>query len=169
MGVPFLCHSLMPAHSLSQTKNSIRRALWNLADPHPSKTEVQLLWTHFQSSCAYCRAVLNKDERKAHLDHLDVGRNHISNRVLSCGICNGDEKREQNWESFLAIKCGNDTATLQTRRKKILDWKERWPQLPEIDKEVAANVKESIARCNGVLEDCFRQVRSLVAQKNAAR
>src|SRR5579883_180295 len=43
-GVPFLCHSPMPAHSLAQTKNSIRRALWNLADPPPSKTEVQLLW-----------------------------------------------------------------------------------------------------------------------------
>jgi hypothetical protein len=161
---------LMPAHSLSQTKNSIRRALWNLADPQPSKTEVQLLWTHFQSSCAYCGVVLSKDERKAHLDHLEVGRNHISNRVLSCGICNGDEKREQNWESFLASKCGNDSATLQTRRKNILDWKGQCPQLPEINEKVVAKVEESIARCNGVLEDCFRQLRLLlVEQQRTAR
>jgi hypothetical protein len=160
----------MPAHSLSQTKNSIRRALWNLADPQPSIAEVQLLWAHFQSKCAYCGAVLNKNERKAHLDHLEVGRNHISNRVLSCGICNGDEKREQNWESFLASKCRNDGATLQSRRKKILAWKKQSPMLPEINETVVARVEESIVRCNAVLEDCFRQLRSLLLeQKNGSR
>jgi len=155
----------MPAPSLPQTKNSIKRALWNLADPQPSKAEVQALWKHFESRCAYCGTKLNKDKRNGHLDHLVVGRNHISNRVLSCGICNGDEKREQNWESFLASKCGNDTAKLQRRRKKILDWRERCPQPPEINEKVKAKVEESIARCNGVLEDCFRHLRPLVTEQ----
>jgi gluconate kinase len=100
----------MPAPTISQAKNTIGRALRGLVDRSPSGTEIARLWRHFESECAYCGKPLNKDDRKAHLDHLDanlvVNRNHISNRVLACNICNGDEKRETDWQKFLAVKCG---------------------------------------------------------------
>ena len=156
----------MAAHSLSQTKNYIRKALWKAVDPAPSATQIHCLWTYFESNCAYCGLQLNKAERKAHLDHLDAtGRNHISNRVLACGVCNGDEKREQNWEAFLAKKCGTDVQLFQTRRKRILDWKQQCERLPEIDEHVAAQVEESIARCHKVLEDSYQRMRLFLAEQ----
>jgi hypothetical protein len=82
----------MSAHSLSQVKNYIRRTLWKAADPDPSTKQKQALWVHFGSRCAYCGCELDPKERKTHLDHLEAsGRNHISNRVLSCNVCNGDD------------------------------------------------------------------------------
>jgi hypothetical protein len=93
----------MSAHSLSQAKNYIRQTLWKAVDPDPSTKQKHTLWVHFGSRCAYCGCELDPRNRKAHLDHLEAsGRNHISNRVLSCSVCNGDDKREQNWELFLA-------------------------------------------------------------------
>jgi hypothetical protein len=171
--VPFLCHS----HS-ADPSNPYGRPFFisnqelhpqsplEAVDPGPSEKQIQVLWTYFQSSCAYCGLQLNKAERKGHLDHLDAtGRNHISNRVVSCGVCNGDEKREQNWETFLAKKCGTNVELFQMRRTKFLDWKQQGEGLPEINKEVMAQVEESIARCHQVLEDSYQRMRLIAAEQ----
>jgi hypothetical protein len=172
--VLFLCHSdfwppddLMSSHSLSQTKNYIRKALWKAADPAPSAKQKEALWEHFQSSCAYCGRPLQKTERKAHLDHLDAtGRNHISNRVIACSLCNGDEKREQNWEEFLIKKCGPGTELFQSRRDRILRWQQQCGQPQALNKEVAAKLKALIDRCYQVLDDCHKEVRQMTGQRN---
>jgi len=158
----------MSSHSLSQTKNYIRKALWKAADPAPSAKQVQGLWEHFQSSCAYCGRPLQKAERTAHLDHLEAtGRNHISNRVLACGLCNGDEKREQNWEDFLVKKCGPGAELSQSRRDRILSWQRQCEQPQALNAEVAVKVEASIIRCNQVLDDCYKEVRQIASgQKN---
>jgi hypothetical protein len=159
----------MSSHTLSQTKNYIRKALWKAADPAPSAKQVQALWEHFQSSCAYCGRPLQKKERKAHIDHLDAnGRNHISNRVIACNLCNGDEKREQNWEEFLVKKC-SDTELLQSRRDRILSWQQRCEQPQAMNEEVAAKIEASIVRCYQVLDDCYKEVKQIVAgQRNVS-
>ncbi len=109
----------------SQARNAIKRALVELMDPNPSAREVERLWQHFHSACAFCGRPLRRDKREAHSDHLipssQKGRNHICNRVLACATCNGDEKLDLNWEKFLADKSPQHHAE---RRKRILDWVE---------------------------------------------
>jgi hypothetical protein len=86
------------------------------------------LWRYFESECAYCGKPLNNDDRKAHIDHRDANRsanrNHISNRVLACNICNGDEKRENDWQTFLGQKCGQDEAACVIRSSRIREWQQ---------------------------------------------
>lgn len=103
----------------------IRRSLRALFDPYPSKTDKEKLWQYFNSSCAYCGALLERSSRLAHADHLAAsslgGSNSIYNHVLSCHICNGDEKREEHWLSFLARKV-TDPALAAQRRRHIEGW-----------------------------------------------
>jgi hypothetical protein len=149
----------MSAHSLSQAKNYIVHTLRRAVDPDPSAKQIQALWEHFESRCAYCGCELHHDSRKAHRDHLDAsGRNHISNRVLSCNICNGDDKREQNWERFLARRCGSDVEAHEARRQRILDWQTACGNPPDIDAEVAAHVDRSIKACCCMLEDHYKRL-----------
>jgi hypothetical protein len=149
----------MSAHSLSQVKNYIGHTLRKAVDPDPSAKQIQALWAHFESRCAYCGCELDPDNRKAHRDHLEAsGRNHISNRVLSCGVCNGDDKRERNWESFLSEKCGSAIEVHKTRRQRILDWQGACGKSPDIDAEVAAQVARSIEVCCATLEDHYKRL-----------
>jgi len=55
---------------------------------------------------------------------MDGGSNRLSNLVLACNICNGDEKRESNWKGFLAGKYGVDNSEYQQKIKRIEDWVE---------------------------------------------
>jgi HNH endonuclease len=151
----------MPSPTLSQAKNTIRRALWRLVDRNPNKTEITRLWRHFQSECAYCGRPLIKGDRKAHIDHLDanrsVNRNHVSNRVLACNICNGDEKRDSDWEKFLAQKCGDDVAAYVIRSSKIREWQQQCGIPSEVDTAVIAEVERAVQECNAKLElECSR-------------
>lgn len=83
------------------------------------------MWTFFQGRCAYCGTSLNRQKREGHLDHLIStsagGSNHLSNRVLSCGSCNGDQKREKSWQEFMKLK-NPDQTTHRKRQRRILHW-----------------------------------------------
>ena len=112
----------MTRTSVSQAKNTVRRALRAIVDREPSEQEKSRLWKFFESSCAYCGRALNRVDRKGHIDHLiHDGPNHISNRVLSCPTCNGDEKRDRDWLVFLKEKVSN-AALFKKRKKKIKVW-----------------------------------------------
>ena len=90
---------------MSQAKNFLKRTVSEILDRSPSTAQMRALWEHFEGRCAYCRKLLDADGRDWHLDHADSGAgNHAGNRVLACGICNGDEKREQGWCEFLRAK-----------------------------------------------------------------
>ena len=95
----------MPRMTPGYAKNTMRRALRTVIDPEPSASEIAKLWEYFGSACAYCERPLSRGNREGHVDHLiSGGTNHISNRVLSCPACNGDEKRDEDWLVFLGRK-----------------------------------------------------------------
>lgn len=145
--------------SLGQAKNVIRRALRAILDREPSDKEKALVWEYFKSECVYCGQLLTKGDRKAHLDHLvHQGSNHISNRVLSCGICNGDEKREQDWQEFLNNKVA-DKETFNTRKKAIEDWisKTKTNYSPH---DKATIVDEEIAKVMEVIDKAAERLRA---------
>lgn len=109
----------------SMAKNRIRRSLLAIIDPHPSRAEIDDLWNYFQSACAYCGILISRETRTGHLDHVVSsslgGSNCIHNHVLACARCNGDEKREESWESFLARKA-TDPAVAAERHVQISHW-----------------------------------------------
>lgn len=106
-------------------KNMIKRSLLAIIDPYPSKAEIDLLWKYFQSSCAYCGVEINRESRTGHMDHVVSsalgGSNSIYNHVLSCSRCNGDEKREESWRSFLQRKADSQSL-LAERHNRISQW-----------------------------------------------
>lgn len=109
-----------------QVKNAIHRYLKSVIDPNPRRLEIIELWNHFNSMCCYCGRELDMGEREGHIDHLIPesagGKNFKYNRVLSCRECNGDMKRDRNWEEFLKESCKGDKEAIDCRRKKISDW-----------------------------------------------
>jgi hypothetical protein len=103
-------------------KNSIRRALTTILSPEPTKKEFDAMREYFEFCCAYCGENIDRNSRKGHNDHINPKEsNHISNRVLSCGKCNGDEKRERDWEQFLREKSESDEI-FNKRKEKIDSW-----------------------------------------------
>ena len=102
-------------------KNIIRKALRAIVDPEPRKKEIYRLWEYFGSTCAYCGCPLDRKLSRAHIDHLIPGLNHISNRVLACPTCNGNEKREEPWLDFLRKKVVDQTI-FETRKQRIESW-----------------------------------------------
>ena len=109
----------------SMAKNKIRRSLAAILDPHPSAKAVDDLWKYFNATCAYCGVLIDRKSRTGHVDHLVSsalgGSNDIHNHVLSCARCNGDEKREEAWQSFLSRKA-NDPVVAKERTDRILAW-----------------------------------------------
>jgi hypothetical protein len=109
----------------SQARNSIRRALSGVLDPSPNASQVHRIWDFFDSSCAYCGKPLVRGNRDGHIDHLVSltagGSNALSNFVLACAICNGDEKRDERWREFLRRKVP-DAATFRSRKDRIDKW-----------------------------------------------
>lgn len=131
-------------------KNKIRRSLLAIIDPHPSPREVDKLWTHFESKCAYCGDVIPRESRTGHLDHVLAsaagGNNSIYNSVLSCARCNGDDKREEDWRAFLSRTVEPDVAAV--RAVPIEEWVSQAPatgRRPELAKQADGIVKEAIA------------------------
>src|SRR6266545_205629 len=113
------------ATSPSQAKNALLRSLRGIVDPYPTSTGVGKVWAHFKSKCAYCGKKLKRSDRNGHQDHLvtfqDGGGNDLGNYVLACGGCNGDEKREEAWETFLRRKNPKE-ATFLRRKATIEAW-----------------------------------------------
>lgn len=149
----------MPKDTPSMAKNKIKRSLSAIYDPHPSPAEVNLLWEYFESCCAYCGSLIERDSRTGHLDHLvpsaEGGSNNIHNHALSCAKCNGDEKREEAWESFLERKA-ESPSVLMLRKSKI----EKWISLAPPNK-----IDESIKRqANSIVEEALDNFDKSVAK-----
>jgi len=134
----------VPKISVSQAKNLMRRAIGEIRGPGPSRSEIDELWAFFESGCAYCGVQVER--RSAHLDHADpLGGNRVGNRVLSCGRCNGDEKRERGWLEFLNEKASG--AELSQRKLQIEKWMARHPH-PEVRR-----ASEEVLEQERLLED----------------
>ena len=129
----------------SMAKNKIRRCLKAILDPHPSVKDIDALWEYFGSYCSYCGNPICRASRKGHMDHAISsslgGTNAIHSHVLACDRCNGDEKREELWESFLQKKCPSQDV-LALRSKRICDWisvQHKSSALSDPDMQVRAN------------------------------
>ena len=85
-----------------QARKAIKDSLVEIVDGPPSERQIEEMWRYFNNACAFCGGKLVREDRKGHYDHLVPisrgGLNHISNRVLVSWKCNGDRKRETNWE-----------------------------------------------------------------------
>lgn len=148
----------------SMAKNLMSRSLRAIVDPYPSTDEVDLLWKHFRSRCAYCGARVQREARNGHVDHLiassSSGRNSIYNRVLSCARCNGDEKRELDWETFLKCKAKSQ-AHFDSRWTRIEHWKRLGESSGVLDAETATKVESIVQGALASFEDALRRMREL--------
>lgn len=157
----------MPALTTAQIKNYVRRAFREIVDPSPDKFIVPQIWEYFNCECAYCGKPLVKLNKDGHIDHLvsasKSGKNHISNRVLSCATCNEKEKLAQDWNDFLAKKCTNQEVHA-ARKSKI----EKWILLHSETGSLRYNEEHvSLARkyadeVNLVFEKCVKELRAAV-------
>ena len=147
----------------SQARNAIKKSLKALIDPKPSKAEKEKIWQYFENQCAYCGCELNPKERKAHLDHVvaeaDGGSNGLCNLILTCAICNGDEKREMDWQTFLLEKCQGETADYQRRYKKITTWFAEQGGSATISKELQAQLESAFNTVDALYSDVVEQLR----------
>lgn len=141
----------MPKDTPSMAKNKMRRSLLAIYDPPPSNTEVNQLWNYFESRCTYCGVEIERKSRTGHLDHLvsspEGGRNNIHSHALSCARCNGDEKREEPWDSFLAKKAESSSG-YNERKTKIENWLALAPHTitnKELIDEAEVIIKEALA------------------------
>lgn len=148
----------------SMAKNKMRRCLVAILDPHPSNLEIEQLWTYFQSSCAYCGIPLDRTSRNGHLDHIVSsalgGTNEIHNHVLSCNKCNGDEKREEDWQSFLARKV-TDSALVAERHAHISGWIERADGRGVLDPSVKTQAETIIVQVLESFDAAVKKLRAL--------
>lgn len=147
----------------SQAKNAIRRALSGVVDQHPSATQIHSIWQHFADACAYCGNQLIRGRRDGHIDHLiptgSGGSNALGNRVLACGVCNGDEKRDEHWEGFLRRKA-TDPAVFAARKRRIEDWIATHGAIA-VDSALAAVVSEEIAKVWAAFDVALQRIRRL--------
>jgi hypothetical protein len=119
---------MMPRYTIAYAKNIMRRAIRAIIDAEPTRYEIATIWEYFKGECAYCGRKLTRQSKEGHIDHLVSaalrGGNELANRVLSCGPCNGNEKRDMPWEDFLRLK-NPDKRLFEARRRAILHWQER--------------------------------------------
>jgi len=158
----------VPKDMPSMAKNKMRRCFAAILDPHPTKSEVQKLWEYFSSCCAYCGIAIELSSRTGHIDHAvsssGGGGNGIHNHVLSCSRCNGDEKREESWESFLERKCQNQTE-LAERKQRILKWLGLAKRLEEVSPEAQMEAKEVESAAIEAFETAVEKLRKIRAAK----
>lgn len=146
----------------SQARNAIKRCLTEVVDPNPTRSQINRLWKYFDSCCCYCGKRLERSKRNGHKDHLVPsavgGENCLSNRVLSCGPCNGDQKLDADWKEFIASKCSGKL--LRARRRKIEDWVEENGGAGELSEEKQRQAAAMFDRVNLVLTECVDELRS---------
>ena len=108
---------------------------------------------------------MDRESREAHKDHLvaqaEGGTNQLSNLVLSCGICNGDEKRELDWEGFLAAKCGDDRESFERRKDRITRWIESNGGRQTISEQEQQLIDSAFDRIDAVLTECVERLREI--------
>jgi 5-methylcytosine-specific restriction endonuclease McrA len=152
-------------NTVSQAKNRMRKTIQEILDPSPRS--VDPVWEYFGSRCAYCDKELSRDSRDAHIDHADPGGgNGLGNLVLSCEACNGDEKREESWHSFLRRKATDDILFAE-REQRIRSWIDQHPRR-------ALEDSPEITHARAGVEDLIEQfgvkcseLRTLVSQRDA--
>lgn len=156
----------MPPNTPSFAKGRIKAALKAIVDPELKPREVDAVWHFFDSSCAYCGALLarNNDRGGGDMDHLisvkSGGINHISNRVLSCSPCNAQEKLDGDWEVFLRGKCEEDDALYTARHAKILEWVNKNGTF-ELSNHLQTVLDEEVARLNTEMDGAVSRLRAL--------
>jgi hypothetical protein len=110
----------MVTPTVSSAKNRMRKVIAAIVDPWPRSEKP--IWDYFGSECAYCGIALDRTGRRAHMDHAVAGGgNHLGNLILSCAICNGDEKRDEGWREFIERKVA-DADLRATRIAQVEDW-----------------------------------------------
>lgn len=155
-------------HTISQAKNRMRRTVDEIIDPSP--VNIDALWEHFEGRCAYCGGVLSRSAREGHVDHADAGGgNHLGNLVLSCGICNGDDKREESWREFLR-RTTTDDAVFADRETRIQEWLDEHSRALITDSpEVAALRGQIEALIDRFAIDCHGDPFASTAARNGGR
>jgi len=107
---------------------------------------------------------LDRGLRNAHVDHLvaesNGGSNRLANLVLSCGKCNGDEKREGSWEDFLVNKCRGNSHELQLRRTRILEWIESNGSVQGLANHQIELIEAAFNRINTTFTACVSELRA---------
>ena len=148
-------------------KNKMKRSLVAIYDPHPPKKEIDGLWDYFDSSCAYCGIAIQRQSRTGHIDHLvpasEGGSNNVHNYALACARCNGDEKREESWLSFLKKKSDN-SQVFADRRLKIENWLSLSSHL-KIDQELAIAAEAIIEEAIANFDHSVEKMRALLAKR----
>ncbi len=108
-----------------QARNAIKKSLFGLLGTKLTDEARDAIWEVFESSCAYCGRNLDRSRREGHMDHVVAamagGIEGLQNFVLACGVCNGDEKREMPWETFLATRAA-DPVVRREREARIRSW-----------------------------------------------
>lgn len=149
--------------SPSQARSAIKKCLKTILDPEPTSTEIDQLWDYFDSSCVYCGIHIDRVSRTGHKDHLvaqsEGGLNGLSNLILSCSICNGDEKLELDWRQFLKMKCADDSQLFDQRHRKILVWIEMNGGRERIGEQEQALVEVAFNQINRVLTEQVEELR----------
>lgn len=146
--------------TLSQAKNDIRACLQEAVDPPLDDGSKSKIRAHFNDSCAYCGRSMGIGSGE--FDHLvpraKSALNHISNRVLSCRTCNGNEKRDKDWEGFIrekrsgedvehasaVIRAWTSQHALPPRDEALL--RQKKAQADQLPTEVAAALDEAYRR-----------------------
>lgn len=148
----------------SQVKNNVKTGLIEVVDPFTDKQK-DMVWDYFDSHCCFCGIKLVRKERKGHMDHLvsknDGGLNHISNRVLACDKCNGDDKREKTWNDFLKEVSKDE---YDKRFKAINDWQGQ-NKLTKEEYEKISSLRAKAEEIAEVLQDnveeAFERIREI--------
>lgn len=152
--------------SLPQAKNAMRRAVADLLCRPLTPQQKNQIWEYFGSHCAYCDKFVDRTLRHGHMDHLHCsatdGVNYIRNRVLACKECNGNEKRDLDWQGFLELKSPN-MRIFKKRRAKILNWQKQFPEFESIVLcPEAREAKLAIEAAVEQFEEAFKRFRSLI-------
>lgn len=155
----------MPPITPPKAKNMMRRARRGVVDPEPSDSQIDALWKYFGSSCAYCGQKLNRSKGEGQLDHLEsvasAGSNHISNRVLACGRCNAEDKRDAQWDDFLRSICERPT-TYRSRRLRITQWtSQHIAHRVDPSENARQALKEEVQRVSDCFDEAVERLRSL--------
>ena len=134
-----------------QARNAIWRALLYVAGVRFNKNYQKCCRHHFGNKCAYCGKKIEEGSRKGHYDHAVAvaSSSDTFHLVYACGKCNGDEKRERNWQDFLRGKCKKET--LYQRRLKTI---EKWLS-GESPVHLTEAVKSSLIKAKSEAVDSF--------------
>ena len=152
----------------SWVKNVSRRVLWAAIEKDIDKKERKAMREFFFDKCAYCEEPLGSRWHADHLIPIDDkgGFNHISNRVPACAKCNEQEKREQNWLTFLTRKCGDgQSLQFKNRKRAIESWSAtHYGKIPRISKKQRALWKRETDRVAAAIDASWKTLKATTEQ-----